>query len=149
MKKVRKGKKILIVALIIAIVVIIAIVLIIKNVVNKNKDEEQPKTTQEEVITLPDTTYSDMQVNNINMEYLSDQDKTMVSMSILNTTNKKVEDESLNAILVGNDENVLGQMETWIQSLDVGETYNISVILNGNLTGTKLIKLEKVTRSAE
>ena len=149
MKKVRKGKKILIVALIIAIVVIIAIVLIIKNVVNKNKDEEQPQTTQEEVITLPDTTYSDMQVNNINMEYLSDQDKTMVSMSILNTTNKKVEDESLNAILVGNDENVLGQMETWIQSLDVGETYNISVILNGNLTGTKLIKLEKVTRSAE
>ena len=119
MKKVRKGKKILIVALIIAIVVIIAIVLIIKNVVNKNKDEEQPKTTQEEVITLPDTTYSDMQVNNINMEYLSDQDKTMVSMSILNTTNKKVEDESLNAILVGNDENVLGQMETWIQSLEV------------------------------
>lgn len=149
MKKVRKGKKILIVALIIAIVVIIAIVLIIKNVVNKNKDEEQPKTTQEEVITLPDTTYSDMQVNNINMEYLSDQDKTMVSMSILNTTNKKVEDESLNAILVGNDENVLGQMETWIQKLDVGETYDISVILNGNLTGTKLIKLEKVTRSAE
>ena len=149
MKKVRKGKKILIVALIIAIVVIIAIVLIIKNVVNKNKDEEQPRTTQEEVITLPDTTYSDMQVNNINMEYLSDQDKTMVSMSILNTTNKKVEDESLNAILVGNDENVLGQMETWIQKLDVGETYDISVILNGNLTGTKLIKLEKVTRSAE
>ena len=79
------------------------------------------------------------------MEYLEDQDKTMVSMSILNTTTRKVEDESLNAILVGDDENVLGQMQTWIQSLGAGEQYDISVILNGNLTGTKLIKLEKVT----
>ena len=41
------------------------------------------------------------------------------------------------------DENVLGSMETWIQSLDVGEQYNISVILNGDLTATQLIKLEK------
>ena len=148
MKKVRKGKKMLIFAAIVLIAIIVAIVLIV-NKVNKKKNNEEPKEIIDSAIALPDTTYSDMQVNNINMEYLSDQDKTMVSMSILNTTNKKVEDESLNAILVGNDENVLGQMETWIQSLDVGETYNISVILNGNLTGTKLIKLEKVTRSAE
>ena len=77
----------------------------------------------------------------------ADQDKTMVSMSILNTTTQKVEDESLNAILIGDNENVLGQMETWIQSLSAGEQYDISVILNGNLTGTKLIKLEKVTNN--
>ena len=83
------------------------------------------------------------------MEYLKDEDKTMVSMSILNTTDTKVEDESLNAILIGSDENVLGQMQTWIQSLDVGEQYDISVILNGNLTGTKVVKLEKVTTDTQ
>ena len=144
MKKVRKGKKMLIFAAIVLIAIIVAIVLIV-NKVNKKKNNEEPKEIIDSAIALPDTTYSDMQVNNIYMEYLEDQDKTMVSMSILNTTTRKVEDESLNAILVGDDENVLGQMQTWIQSLGAGEQYDISVILNGNLTGTKLIKLEKVT----
>ncbi len=146
MKKVRKGKKMLMFATIIVIAIIIAIVLIVTKVVNKKSDDTQTGN-EESVISLPDTTYSDMQVNNIYMEYLADQDKTMVSMSILNTTTQKVEDESLNAILIGDNENVLGQMETWIQSLSAGEQYDISVILNGNLTGTKLIKLEKVTNN--
>ncbi len=146
MKKVRKGKKMLMFAAIIVIAIIIAIVLIVTKVVNKKSDDTQTGN-EESVISLPDTTYSDMQVNNIYMEYLADQDKTMVSMSILNTTTQTVEDESLNAILVGDNENVLGQMETWIQSLSAGEQYDISVILNGNLTGTKLIKLEKVTNN--
>ena len=146
MKKVRKGKKMLMFAAIIVIAIIIAIVLIVTKVVNKKSDDTQTGN-EESVISLPDTTYSDMQVNNIYMEYLADQDKTMVSMSILNTTTQKVENESLNAILVGDNENVLGQMETWIQSLSAGEQYDISVILNGNLTGTKLIKLEKVTNN--
>ena len=146
MKKVRKGKKMLMFATIIVIAIIIAIVLIVTKVVNKKSDDTQTGN-EESVISLPDTTYSAMQVNNIYMEYLADQDKTMVSMSILNTTTQKVEDESLNAILIGDNENVLGQMETWIQSLSAGEQYDISVILNGNLTGTKLIKLEKVTNN--
>ena len=149
MKKVRKGKKMLIslIAIIAIIVVIFAIVAITK-AVKKNK-ENQSQEGQETAISLPDTTYSDMEVKNIYMEYLKDEDKTMVSMSILNTTDTKVEDESLNAILIGSDENVLGQMQTWIQSLDVGEQYDISVILNGNLTGTKVVKLEKVTTDTQ
>ena len=36
-------------------------------------------------------------------------------------------------------------MQTWIQSLAVGEQYDISVILNGNLTGTQTIQLQPVT----
>ena len=149
MKKVRKGKKMLIslIAIVAIIVVVFAIVAITK-AVKKNK-ENQSQEGQETAISLPDTTYSDMEVKNIYMEYLKDEDKTMVSMSILNTTDKKVEDESLNAILIGSDENVLGQMQTWIQSLDVGEQYDISVILNGNLTGTKVVKLEKVTTDTQ
>ena len=141
MKKVRKGKKMLIslIAIVAIIVVVFAIVAITK-AVKKNK-ENQSQEGQETAISLPDTTYSDMEVKNIYMEYLKDEDKTMVSMSILNTTDKKVEDESLNAILIGSDENVLGQMQTWIQSLDVGEQYDISVILKGDLTATKQMKL--------
>ena len=144
-RKVRKGKKmlgIILIAIIAIIILVVAIVLIVRNV---NNNEETTGEEQQSVIPLPDTTYSDMEVSNIYMEYLDDQDQTMVSMSILNTTQTAVENESLNAILVGADGEVLGQMQTWIQSLGVGEQYDISVILNGDLTGTQSIQLQKVT----
>ena len=144
-RKVRKGKKmlgIILIAIIAIIILVVAIVLIVRNV---NNNEETTGEEQQSVIPLPDTTYSDMEVSNIYMEYLDDQDQTMVSMSILNTTQTAVENESLNAILVGADGEVLGRMRTWIQGLGVGEQYDISVILNGNLTGTQSIQLQKVT----
>lgn len=145
MRKARKGKKILgmlLIAIIAIIIVVVAIVLIVKNV-NKDKTPEEPQQT---VVALPDTTYKSMEVTDVSMEYLDSQDQTMVSMSILNTTSSPVENESLNAILVGADGEVLGQMQTWIQSLAVGEQYDISVILNGNLTGTQSIQLQPVTK---
>ena len=146
MKKVRKGKKMLMFATIIVIAIIISIVLIVTKVVNKKSDDTQTGN-EESVISLPDTTYSDMQVNNIYMEYLADQDKTMVSMSILNTTTQKVEDESLNAILIGDNENVLGQMRTGTNTdLEVGQQCEISVIYKGNMTATQRIKLEPIQK---
>ena len=144
MRKARKGKKmlgILLIAIIAIIIVVVAIVLIVRNV-NKDTTSEEPQQT---VVALPDTTYKSMEVTDVSMEYLDSQDQTMVSMSILNTTDAAVENESLNAILVGADGEVLGQMQTWIQSLAVGEQYDISVILNGNLTGTQTIQLQPVT----
>ena len=144
MRKARKGKKmlgILLIAIIAIIIVVVAIVLIVRNV-NKDTTSEEPQQT---VVALPDTTYKSMEVTDVSMEYLDNQDQTMVSMSILNTTDAAVENESLNAILVGANGEVLGQMQTWIQSLAVGEQYDISVILNGNLTGTQTIQLQAVT----
>ena len=144
MKKTRKGKKmlrILLIAVIAIIVVVVAIILIVRRV----NEEATPEEPQQTVVALPDTSYKSMEVTDVSMEYLDSQDQTMVSMSILNTTDAAVENESLNAILVGADGEVLGQMQTWIQSLAVGEQYDISVILNGNLTGTQTIQLQPVT----
>ena len=143
MRKARKGKKmlgILLIAIIAIIIVVVAIILIVRKV-SENQTPEEPQQT---VVALPDTTYKSMEVTDVSMEYLDSQDQTMVSMSILNTTDTPVENESLNAILVGADGEVLGQMQTWIQSLAVGEQYDISVILNGNLTGTQSIQLQPV-----
>ncbi len=145
MKKVRKGKKMLItfIAIIIAIVVIITIV-----VVNKNKKGKTEDSTQEEeqVVPLPETTTeSGMDAQKIYMEYLKDQDRTMVTMRIINNTSKKVADEEFNAILIDGDENVLGQMRTGTNTdLDVGEECEISVIYKGNMTATQRIKLEPI-----
>ena len=130
MRKARKGKKmlrVLLIAIIAIIIVVVAIILIVRKV-NEDTTPEEP---QQSVVSLPDTTYKSMEVTDVSMEYLDSQDQTMVSMSILNTTG------------TANGE-VLGQMQTWIQSLAVGEQYDISVILNGNLTGTQSIQLQPV-----
>lgn len=143
MKKVRKGKKMLIIALI-AIVVVIAIILIVVQV-RKNTKPSTPTEEDNQVIALPKTTYSGMEVSNIYMEYLKDNNETMITMTVTNTTSQKVEKEVFNTILIGENENVLGQMGyTTISNLEVGEQHNISVIYKGDLTGTKQIKLEKM-----
>ena len=141
MKKIRKGKKMLII-LLVAIVVIIAAVFIIKGIVNKIPGGETPEETPQ-IISLPETTYSDMEVKNIEMEFLKNNNETMVTMEIHNTTTNSVANENLDAILIGPDENVLGQIQTYIQKLEPGEQYDISVILKGDLTAATHIKLIK------
>lgn len=142
MKKLRKGKKLLLIFLI-AIVVIITAVLIIKKVVNKEPEQSGEPTDTVEVIPLPELTYSGMEVNDIYMEYLKDDGKTMITMNIKNTTNSNVKDEHFNAILIDGNGNVLGQLPTFIQELAVGEQISVSVVYKGDLTSTTNIKLEK------
>lgn len=139
MKKMRKGKKMLLIGL--AVLVIILAVVLIVNLVNRGPEQPEVPDDTQQVIQLPETTYSNMQVKNIAMEFLKNNNETMVSMEIHNTTENKVEDDNLTAILLDAEGNVLGQMPTWIQSLDVGEQYEISVVLKGDLTATKQIKL--------
>ena len=142
MKKIRKGKKMLI-TLFMAIIVIIIAVFVIKGIVNKTPGGvEQPEETPQ-VIALPATTYSNMEVKNVQMEYLKKNNETMVTMEIHNTTENSVSEEKLDAILIGKDENVLGQIQTYIKKLEPGEQYEISVVLKGDLTATTQIKLVK------
>ena len=131
MKKVRKGKKMLILISIAIILIIVATLIIIKVVHKKGKTPETPVEETQQVIQLPETTYSSMQVKNIR------------TMSIYNTTSNKVKDENLDAILIGPDGNVLGKIQTFIKKLDVNEQYDISVVLKGDLTSAQQIKLEK------
>lgn len=140
MKKIRKGKKMLLILLALA-VVILAIVLIVNLV---NKEPETPENPYENLaVPLPETTYSDMQVRNIVMEYLQDQNKTMVSMEIDNTTSNKVENDKFTAMLINAEGEVIGQLPTSIQTLGPGEQYKVQVILSGDLTATTQIKLVK------
>lgn len=141
-RKIRKGKVILtVVAILILVAVVVAVVLFVKNRGGSKPGlgEEQNK----EVFDLPDVTYSNMQVTNIEMEYLKDNNETMVSMIINNTTETIVERESLTAVLYDKDGNTLGQTKTYIEHLSPGEQYSISVILKGDLTATTQIQLQK------
>ena len=72
MKKIRKGKKKLIITVIAIAVVMIAVILIV-NIIKKNQEKQMPtETEKQQVIPLPETTYSDMKVTDIQMEYLKE-----------------------------------------------------------------------------
>ena len=138
MKKIRKGKKMLI-TILVAVVVIIAAVVIINLI---RKGFERPETPEEPtIIQLPDTTYSNMQVKNIQMEHLKAANETVVTFEIHNTTEAKVENQHFDAYLIGADENVLGEMQTYIQELEVGQQHRVNVVFAGDLTATTQIKL--------
>lgn len=146
MKKMRKGKKMLI-SLIFAIIIIIVAIIMITKIVNKNKNNSSSDMQEEQqVVSLPETTTSKgLDAQNIYMEYLKDNDQTMITMRIVNNTSAKITDEEFNAILIGPDENVLGQLRTGTNTdLGVGDECEISVIYKGNMTSTQRIKLEPV-----
>lgn len=139
MKKMRKGKKLLLIG-IIAIIAIVLLVIIINTVVNKEPDPlENPEETP--VFQLPETTYSDMEVRNIVMEYRKQRDETVISMDIYNTTDKKVEKQHFDAVLMNAKGDILAQKRTYIQSLEVGEQHGVTVVYSGDLTSTAQIKL--------
>ena len=146
MKKMRKGKKML-VSLIFAIIIIVVAVVLITKIVNKNKNKSNSEVQEEQqVVSLPETTTeTGLDAQNIYMEYLKDNDQTMITMRVVNNTSSKITDEEFNAILIGPDENVLGQLRTGTNTdLDVGDECEISVIYKGNMTSTQRIKLEPV-----
>lgn len=141
MKKIRNGTKKLIKLLIILLVIVVAVIIVV-SIVNKNKQEEPP-VYEQQIIPLPNTTYSDMEVKNISMEYLKDNNETMITLEIHNTTSNKVENERFDVLWIGPNDNILGQLPTDISVLEVGEACEISVILPGDLTATKQIKLRE------
>lgn len=139
MKKIRKGKKMLLI-LIIAIVVVLAIVGI-ANIVKNSKKPKEPSNSGQ-VIELPETVYSDMKVKNIYVQYLNEQDKTKLRMTIDNTSNKVAKAGVFDAVLIGADEEVLTSMEARIvEDLEIGEQCNVEVILKGDQTAVTQIKL--------
>ena len=141
-RKNNNKKVIILIAIVIAVVLI---VVLIASLVNKSKKPTDDSQNEEQNIVrdLPDTKYSDMTVNNVQMEYLKQNNETMVSMTINNTTNRKVVNERVTVLLLNESGEVLDKMNTFIDSLDINEQYNISVIFKGDVTSTTQIVLQE------
>ena len=144
MKKIRKGQKKILIILLAILLIVIATVFVLK-IVNEEPQTPSGEIEYEPIIQLPSITYSGMEVRNIQVKLLKDNDdgkgETVLSMEIHNTTTEKVENEKFTAILLGPDEEILGQMPTSITTLEVGEQFNTQVVLDGDLTAVKQIKL--------
>ncbi len=139
MKK-RSKKRIFLLIIFIAIIAVIITIVVNSN---KNKTKEEDNNQSNPLYDLPDTSYSNMEVKYVQMEYLKDNDETMVSFQIDNTTNLKVTNEMMNVLFINDNGEVLGTMQTQIDELDPGDQTNVSLIYKGDITATTVIKLEK------
>ncbi len=139
MKK-RSKKRIFLLIIVIAIIAVIITIVVNSN---KNKTKEEDNNQSNPLYDLPDTSYSNMEVKYVQMEYLKDNDETMVSFQIDNTTNLKVTNEMMNVLFINDNGEVLGTMQTQIDELDPGDQTNVSLIYKGDITATTVIKLEK------
>lgn len=142
-RRMNPKKKILMIGgIVFCVLVIIFIILYAINTNNKTKQQE-PITVGEKIL-LSDTIYEGMSVTDIQMSYLTQNNETLVTFEIKNSTSSNVENESLNAILKDEKGNELAKTTTFIKSLASGESYRINVVLRGNLTATKKIELKKI-----
>ena len=139
MKK-RSKKRIFLLIIVIAIIAVIITIVVNSN---KNKTKEEDNNQSNPLYDLPDTSYSNMEVKYVQMEYLKDNDETMVSFQIDNTTNLKVTNEMMNVLFINDNGEVLGTMQTQIDELDPGDQTNVSLIYKGDITATTVINLEK------
>ena len=72
---------------------------VIVNIVNKQPETPQEPEEVQQVIQLPETTYNNMEVKNVQMEYLKDNDETIVKMELHNTTENVLENEKIDGHL--------------------------------------------------
>lgn len=137
----RKKNKKKLLLLLVTLLLIIAVIVIIN--VNKDKTKTETPSDTNPVYDLPDTSYSNMEVKYVQMEYLKNMNQTMVSFQINNTTTATIENENVNVLFINDNGEVLGTMTTLINKLAPGEETAVSVIYKGDITGTTVIKLEK------
>lgn len=126
-----------------AIIIIIIVIAIIVINVNKEKTPNVPDDGQE-VYQLQDTTYNGLEITNVMMEYLPNNNETMITFQINNVSTQKVEQEQVQTLLVNGNGEIIGKILTLISSLDVGKQQNSSVVLKGDLTSTTQMKIEKM-----
>lgn len=142
MGKRREGKKRLLIITLVAIIAIVLLVVIIVNVV-KNKKPETPVEENGLIYELPDTTYKDMEVINVQMEYLKDNNETSISLQISNNTEVTVENESVEIIWINSNGEEVMAMPVLIEKIEPGQAQNFEFIAKGDLTSTKQIKIQK------
>ena len=142
MAKMRNGKK-KILMLLIAILIIVLVVVIIMKVTQKEPVEEPIGEEENPVYDLPDTTYNEMEVRNVKMEYLTSNNETSISLQIVNNTAATIEYENIEILWINTDGTVIKRMPMFIENLAPGGQQAYEFVEKGDLTATSQIKIEK------
>ena len=134
MKKRKLNKKKVIFAIILLLATFAIITTIIILTANGNKKINGIKISSE---------VSNLKPQNINIHYDQEKNETKITITIKNKSNKIVERETINVMLLDEEETPIVGMQTYIQKLEAKGEKDVTLTLLGDLTTIKGVAFEK------
>ena len=145
MRREKRTKKMkIILACVLLVILIIVIAVVANKFSGKKNDPNAPVETDKSIsYNLPSTTYNNMEVKDVQLEYLKEQKQTMVTMLIKNTTGAAITGQQSFIVSFLDANNVeLLNAATVIEALDIDAETSVSLILTGDFTSIKKVTLK-------
>ena len=140
MKKISITKVFLV--LIVVAAIIGGIVFIIKNNQENLNDNNQDK------VNLSNNDFSNLTAKGLDLKYIAEEEKTILDLKIENTTDEIVENETINVQLLDEQDEIVSEIQIYIESLEPKTQYSQPIELMGDLTQLiKKIQLKKVEQT--
>ena len=138
------NKKVILV-IIIALLVIAAIILGVI-FLGKDGNEEESKAGS---ISMTESEFEPLKIKNVELTYKEDTTETILEFGIENATDEKVEKQTIIIQLLGESEQPIASIETYVETIDPKGTHKVNMVLAGNIQGIKKIKLVKPEQQEE
>ena len=135
MEKLNNKKVILVIIL--ALVVIAAIILGIIFLGNGGSEEGKKSGT----ISQTESEFEPLRVKDIELTYKDDGSETIIDFAIENTTGEKVEKQTINIHLLGENDSLIAGVETYVETIDAHGSHKVNMMLAGKIQGIKKVKL--------
>lgn len=134
MKKRKLNKKRVIFAIILLLAIFAIITTIIILTANGTKRINGIKISSE---------VKNLKPQNINIHYDQEKNETKITITIANKSNKVVERETINVMLLDEQDAPIAGMQTYIQKLEAKGEKDVTLTLLGDLTKIKSVAFEK------
>jgi len=144
MEKLNKSK-----VIIIAIIALLVITTIILVVIFSGKNNEDELGAKSGTISSTESEFEPLKIKDIELTYKEDGSETIIDFSIENTTDEKVEKQTINIHLLDENDGLIAGVETYVETIDAKSSHKVNMMLAGNIQGIKKIKLVKTAEAQE
>ena len=138
MEKINKTKLILIIILV--LVVIAAITL---GIIFLSKGNGENLGSKAGTISSTDSEFEPLRIKNVELSYPESGNETIIDFAIENTTDQKVEKQTIDIQLLNEDDGIIAGVQTYVETIDAKSEHKVNMMLAGKITGIKKIKLVK------
>ena len=139
MEKLNK-KKLVITIIIVLVVIALITLIVIFSKKNNNVDETFEKAGS---ISKTESDFEELKVKDIELTYKEDKSETILDFAIENTTDQKVEKQTINIHLLDENGGLIAGVQTYVETIDANKSHPVNMMLAGNIQGIKTIKLVK------
>ena len=129
----KKVEILVIVAVLIINLIVVGIIMAVNKGESKDNNTDNLNTSQ----------FSNMKAQSLKIRYDEEKNQTYVDLIIKNHTEQNVEKETVNVMLLSEDNQIISGIQTYIEVITPGDEYSINITLLGNITGIKKVSLQR------